>query len=252
MGKNYLWIGVAALVVIAGFYFVKGQKGYQTPTPTPTAQESSMMNKVNVQFINHLQAKLPEQDVFVESAPGATTIVRVEGENATLAATLAKKVFAAAKAVPHDPFKVGPTPLGPYPKGASLGMTLGEWLSAGGGGTYTVDGDNAELALSFTKLVPSGTYTVWCSRLTFPPNPKVVDRPCGETNGSQNMFKADAGGNGTFSVKMKPLEESTKETASVIAVAYHSDGKTYGAVPGEFGLNSHVQLFFLVPPPAGK
>lgn len=203
---------------------------------------------VDIKFVNHIQANLPEQDVFVESKDDSTKVVRVERDMAKDTATLAKKVFAAAEAVPHDPFKMGPNPLGPYPKGKPVGFTLEQWLAATGTGTYLVDGDMAEMHLTLQKLVPNGTYTVWCSRLTFPPNPKVVDRPCGAEDGSENVFKSDTDGVGKFDLnKMKPLEESTKETASVIALAYHSDGKTYAATPGEFGLNSHVQIFFLIP-----
>ena len=124
-----------------------------------------------------------------------------------------------------------------------------QWLSAIGTGTYVVDGDNAELKLSFQKLVPNGVYTLWCSRLTFPPNANVVDRPCGAADGSQNVLKADSNGNAVFNLKIKALEASSKETVSLLALAYHSDGKTYKDKPGDFGLNSHVQIFFMIPPP---
>ena len=176
-----------------------------------------------------------------------TKVVRVEGEKAKDSEYLARTVYAAASPTEHDAFKVGPSPLGPFDKGKSLGYTLGQWLGAGGIGIYSVDGDKAELSLSFKKLVPNGVYTVWCSRMTFPPEPKIVDMPCGKDDGSENSFTADEKGNGDFSLKFKPLEESTKETASIIAIAYHSDGKTYGASPGDFGLNSHIQTFFLLP-----
>jgi hypothetical protein len=33
-----------------------------------------------------------------------------------------------------------------------------------------------------------------------------------------------------------------------VAVAYHSDGMTYDEYPGQFGLNSHVQIFAPIPP----
>jgi hypothetical protein len=36
-----------------------------------------------------------------------------------------------------------------------------------------------------------------------------------------------------------------------LAIAYHSDGNTYGAEPGDFGLNSHVQMFLGLPPRSG-
>ena len=179
-------------------------------------------------------------------------VVRIEGAAAKDAANLAKTVYAAAAPTQHDPFKIGENPLGPFDKGKSLGFTLGQWMGASGIGVYSVDDENAELELSFKNLVANGVYTLWCSRITFPPEPKIVDMPCGAEDGSQNSFTADAKGIGTFSLKLKPLEVSTKETASMIALAYHSDGKTYGANPGDFGLNSHVQIFFLMPVPTSN
>ncbi len=202
---------------------------------------------VNLQFANHIKANLPEQDVFIQSLSNPNQVVRVEGDQAKEATISAKTVYAASSAVEHDPFKLGDNPLGPFPKGKSLGFTLEEWLGAQGSGTYMVDGDSAQLDLTFQKLVPNGVYTVWCSRLTFPPNPSVVDRPCGLADGSENVLTADADGAGSFKLGMKPLEESTTETASLIALAYHSDGKTYGEKPGDFGLNSHVHIFAMIP-----
>ena len=209
--------------------------------------------EVNLQFANHLQMGMPEQDVFLEKKGGpANQVVRVEGNEAKDSTILSKEAYATASATPHDPFKVGSNPLGPYPKGVKLGFKLQQWLDASGSGTYTVTGNDAELKLSFDKLVHDATYTVWCSRLSFPPTPKVVDTPCGKADGSQNSLKTDKNGKATFSVKMPKLVDSSKETASVIALAYHSDGKTWGASPGEFGKNSHVQIVALVPTPDDK
>ncbi len=177
----------------------------------------------------------------------AGKVFRVEGADGNDPKNLAKTAYASSMPVPHDPFKVGLNPLGPFEEGKSLGFTLGQWLAATGSGIYSVDRGNAVLNLSFENLVPKGVYTVWCSRLTFPPNSNIVDLPCGAADGSENVFNTDEEGSANFNLKLKPLEQSTKETASAIAIAYHSDGKTYGANPGDFGLNSHVQLFFLMP-----
>lgn len=203
---------------------------------------------VKVEFVNHIQAGLPEQDVFVGGEgldPGEVT--RVDVKDAAFPGNLVKELFASAKAVAHDPFKLGKKPLGPFVKGGSLGFTLGQWLAARGGGTYRTDGNGAHLNLWFTRLVPRGTYTVWCSRVTFPPSPKIVDRPCGAADGSQNSFHAAANGAGSFRLNLDPLPPSTRETKTIVAVAYHSNGQTYGTDPGAFGLNSHVQLFFALP-----
>jgi len=177
----------------------------------------------------------------------ATQVVRVEGSEAKDPANLEKMAYAAATPIPHDPFKAGTSPLGPFSKGKPLGFTLGQWLSASGIGIYSADGENAEMEFSFKNLVSNGAYTLWCSSIKSPPNPEIIDRPCGAEDGSENVFSADARGNGAFSLKLKALPRSTEGNATIIALAYHSDGKTYGASPGDFGLNSHVQIFFLMP-----
>ncbi len=33
----------------------------------------------------------------------------------------------------------------------------------------------------------------------------------------------------------------------MLAINYHSDGKTYGGDPGEFGYNAHIPLFLMLP-----
>ena len=201
---------------------------------------------IDLNFINHIQANLPEQDVFV-MMDEPTEVMRVLPADASKSEVLNKKIFATARETAHDPFQLGSNPLGPYKKGKALNRTLRQWLAATGSGTYTVMGEEAELMLSFRNLVPNGLYTVWCSRLTFPPHVKVVDKPCGSAGGKENVFMADMNGNGRFNLKLKPLPMSTEETATVIALAYHSDGKSHGANPGDFGLNSHVQIFSLLP-----
>ncbi len=186
-----------------------------------------------------------------EAAPQETVgkVVRAEAKDPS---DLAKQAYAAAAPTAHDPFKTGLNPLGPFDKGKELGFTLGQWLSASGIGIYSANDGNADMELSFKNLVPDSVYTVWCSRIKLPPEPSISDKPCGAEDGSENSFKSDEKGTASFSLKLKTLEASTKEESSVIAVAYHSDGKTYGASPGNFGLNSHVQIFFLMPAPASN
>ena len=36
-------------------------------------------------------------------------------------------------------------------------------------------------------------------------------------------------------------------TTAGLAINYHSDGKTYGGHPGEFGNKSHIPIFVLLP-----
>ena len=66
------------------------------------------------------------------------------------------------------------------------------------------------------------------------------------------LFVADAKGNAKFVHSFKPgLEMSDVWTTSMLAINYHSDGKTYGGLPGDFGLNAHIPLFVMLPKRAG-
>src|SRR5438552_9579531 len=112
--------------------------------PMHSVSASPTKQVVNVQFVNHIQAGLPEQDVFIESSSATNQVIRVEGDAAKDASNLAKTVYSTEAATGHDPFKLGPSPLGPFPKGANLGFTMGQWLDATGSGSYTVNGGNAE------------------------------------------------------------------------------------------------------------
>lgn len=250
---KWLLVGGVIVVVVGIFLYSRFQSSQKTQEENVTAESATDKGvTTNVQFGNHIQMGLPEQAVYIEDDKNPAQVWRVEGDaQKKLDPTVeAKTVYAAAASVPPDPFKVGANPLGPFQKGKSLGFTMAKWLGATGSGTYVASGEDAQLSLTFQNLVPSGVYTVWCSRLTLPPNVAIVDKPCGAADGSENSFTADASGNGAFSLKMKALEASTKETVSVLALTYHSDGKTYGADPGQFGLYSHVQLAFLLPAPS--
>lgn len=232
--KHYRWI---ALVLLAAVLISACTAVLSLPKPQTFALQS----------MSHIAMGLPEQDVYIEQEPGSDQVVRVAPGEETAAADL--PVYAASELVEHNLFATGDAPFGPFPKGEALGMTLGEWLAASGEGVYTVTGDRARLDMTYEKLVPNGVYTVWCTRTTFPPNINVVDKACGAADGSQNTFVADAYGNGHFTLDLDTLPVSTAETVSVIAIAYHSDGKTYGAYTGDFGRNSHVHVAAIIPVP---
>lgn len=202
----------------------------------------SMFVLSSCEVYNTLTGK-PTEEVKEEAAQ----VVRVEGE--LTEETLAEEAYATAAATEHDLFKVTENPLGPFDGGKGLGFTLQQWLDASGIGIYSVNKDNAQLDLSFKNLVPNGVYTAWCSRLKSPPNPAILDLPCGAEDGTENSFTADDKGSASFSLKLKALEPSTEEIASLIAVAYHSDSQTHGASPGDFGSNTHVQLLYMLPEP---
>ena len=44
---------------------------------------------------------------------------------------------------------------------------------------------------------------------------------------------------------------SGEHLSSGLAIAYHSDGKTYGPLAGDFGSKAHVQLFLMLPKRTG-
>ena len=69
---------------------------------------------------------------------------------------------------------------------------------------------------------------------------------------AESVFRADENGHAKFQHSFKPgLQMSDVWTTAMLAINYHSDGKTYGALPGNFGLNAHVPLFVMLPPRKG-
>lgn len=205
---------------------------------------------VKLQFVNHLQAKLPEQDAYIEHVAGSGDIYRVTADDKDMNAPL----YATAEPVKHNPFDAKAN--GPYKRGKALGLTLGQWLAATGSGSYTCANGQGTVSASFKKLVPNGTYTMWYFFLPMPPTQPftgTLDLPLGARDGSQNAFNSDAQGNANFKAAFKPcLQLSGDQVASGLAIAWHSDGKTYYSDAGPFGSVTHVQLFLLFPGPQGK
>lgn len=217
----------------------------------------------------YLPTPRPVADVYFElNSTTPNLVYRIEQEQARYPIVLAKMAYATTSAIPHDPYKLTPNALDPFPKGVPLGFSLEEWLSAIGFGTYFDENGNASIHLTFHNLVPNGTYSIWCHRVTSPPNYKEENTPLGASDGSQSIFKADANGNVTFDLKFKALPATTNVsyadwvamyitkmvpirtnvTWTLIGVMYHSDGQTHGAIPGEFGKNAHLQLLHLMYP----
>lgn len=234
-----------------------------------SADQSSAQINVTLRSSIYLPTPRPIQDIFlVLNNTTPNMVYRVERNQAEDLVNIEKKVYATTNATPHDTYKITPHPLGPFPKGKDLGFTLGQWLAAIGTGTYAEVNGNATLNLTFYKLVPNGTYTVWLHRVTMPPNYKFEFTPVGASDGSQNVFNADANGSAAFNLKLKALPPSTNVTYpdyvamyvtkkvplstnitwTLITVAYHSDGKAHGAMPGELGKATHMQLTHLMYP----
>ena len=101
------------------------------------------------------------------------------------------------------------------------------------------------------RLVANGVYTIWHAFMALPPTTPfsgTLDLPLGARDGSESVFRADANGNATVERRFQPcLQFSDVWTTSMLAVNYHSDGKTYQADPGKFGYNAHIPLFLMLP-----
>ena len=92
--------------------------------------------------------------------------------------------------------------------------------------------------MSFSGLVPHGIYTMWHATA-----PGLVDLPFASGDSMTANFSADAAGNASFSRSFSPcLDLSDGYASSLLGINYHSDNKTYGSVPGDFGYNAHVAL----------
>lgn len=245
---THLSAAVAAALLFAACASDRMAIADANPAPVaPAAQEAPAADgySFDVAFMTHLDMNLPEQDVFVEREPGSGEVWRVTPGDNDMSAPL----FKTAVKVPHNPFEE--EALGPHPKGEALGMTLGRWLKQAGRGTYRNADGVGTLELSFTGLVPNGVYTMWHAFVALPPTEPfsgILDLPLGARDGSESVFVADADGNAEFVHSFTPgLEMSDVWTTAMLAINYHSDGRTYGGLPGDFGLNAHVPLFVMLP-----
>lgn len=200
---------------------------------------------LDLAFIFHIDEDLAEQDIFVEREPGSGEVYRpTKGER-----DMSLPLYAAAKPVEHQPFDPGA--LGPWPKGKALGITLGDWFAAKGSGRYRCEDGEGTLKISFENLIPNGVYTMWHDFMAWPPTEPfngTYDLPVGARDGSENIFVADISGDAVFERTFKPcLQLSGEHLIADLAIAWHSDGKTYGSLPGEFATKSHVQMYLGLP-----
>lgn len=204
---------------------------------------------IDLAFVTHLDANLPEQDVFIERVAGSGEVFRVTPGDNNMNATL----FKAATPVPHNPFDADA--IGPHPKGEPVGMTLGDWLKHRGTGTYICENGDGTLKTSFTGLVPNGVYTMWHAFTALPattPFSGFLDLPLGARDGSTSVFVANTDGEAAFNHTFRPCLQMTDVwTTAMLAINWHSDGKTYGGLPGDFGYNAHVPLVVMLPPREG-
>ncbi|MGI9434018.1 MAG: hypothetical protein ACR2Q4_04175, partial [Geminicoccaceae bacterium] len=94
-------------------------------------------------------------------------------------------------------------------------------------------------------------YTMWHDFMAWPPTEPfngTYDLPLGARDGSENAFVTDADGHAVFERSFKPcLQLSGEHLMADLAIAYHSDGNTYGPMPGEFATKSHVHMYLGLP-----
>ncbi len=214
---------------------------------TGTSLPLSADEPTRINFITHLAAGLNEIDVFVDTGSNPSDVYRVTP--ATKARFLDSPVFASAEPLAHNPFDA--EAVGPHAKGRPLGLTLVEFLAARGTATITCQNGQGSIDARFTKLVPNAVYSMWYAFVPQPPTKPftgALDLPFGARDGSQSVFTTDAKGNARFNAAYKPcLQASSDQLMAVLAIAWHSDGKTYGSSPGSFGNRTHVQLFAPLP-----
>jgi hypothetical protein len=229
--KNAIRAALTALVLLV-FSAFKGDPGDKP---------------IELTFVDHLQAGLIELDVFVEKVPGSGLVYRVLPEERDQ--FLDAPLFTTATAQHHDPFDAKKA--GPYLKGEPLGMTLREWLNASGTATCSCEGGWGTIKGEFENLVPNAVYTMWHFFMPAPPTEPfagTLDLPLGERDGSQSVFTTDANGKATLDIRFERcLQLGENQLMSGLAIAFHSDKKTYASYPGPFGKVTHVQLFAMLP-----
>ncbi len=210
------------------------------------ASASASAHQIELAFGMFTTDGLVEQDVFIENPANANEVVRIPA--AEVASHRDAELYAAAEEPPFEPMKAEPTES--YPKGEALGLTLSDWLKATGSGSYACDGQKGTIKASFQNLVPDGIYTMWNFIDADPPTDpwQGLVLPAGNRDGSQTVFKADAEGNATYEAVVEPcLQLSGTQSLAGLAIAWHSDGETYGFSPGGLGVVSHAQLMTVLP-----
>lgn len=202
---------------------------------------------IELTFVDHLMAGFIEQDVFVEKVKGTGFVYRITVEEREK--YLDAELFTTKEAQKHNPFSKAE--IGPYQKGQSLGITLKDWLSAKGTASYTCDNGWGVLKAEFSNLIPNATYTMWHAFMAkgeTNPFVGIFDLPLGDRDGSQSIFRTDENGKASLNIRFETCLQLTEtQLMSLLAIALHSDGKTYGVSPGPFGKASHVQLFTPLP-----
>jgi len=210
------------------------------PAPVPPFAAEAVV------LATHTQLGLLEMDGYVERAGLLWRPTPVETANLSAA-----MVWNTAQPTEYD---YTYTHVGPFAKGTQAGFTLGQYLAARAAVAYVCQGGKATYDLSGAQLVPNGLYTLWVGQARTEKGLVVNDTalPAGATDGTENAFRADAQGAAGLHVADAPCQASTVQDAegtgvmSYVALALHTDGRTWGAEPGPFGNATHIQMFGVV------
>jgi hypothetical protein len=168
-----------------------------------------------------------DPQVFV-GTPGAAA--GVGPQNISHAAGVAPASLAAA---PDTPLYTA--------AGRPLGVTLGRWLGARGTGDVTAVADGPHAALvtvSFTELIPGGTYSLFI----------VAFRSAGNTFAPLDgvgLHNFVALSDGIARARVFTPFRLTHENA--VLLVYHSDGRAHGESRGSPGVTAHHQLIARLP-----
>jgi hypothetical protein len=194
---------------------------------------------LKLEFHSFAAVDMVEQDVFIEKSDGM--VYRIAA--ADVAGSMDAMLYGATESPPFQPMNLTPTK--GYGKGIDLEMTLAEWLSAKGEGSFDCVDGKSVVEASFSGLAPNAVYTMWNFIDAEPPTDpwQGILYPLGARDGADATFESDAEGNATYSATFEPcLQMTGTQTLSGLAIAWHPDGKTHGASPGMLGVDSFAQL----------
>ena len=112
---------------------------------------------IELTFVDHLKAGLIEQDVFVKKNEGPKNVFRVLPEERE--EYVDAPLYTSKLSQYHNPFDK--KLVGPYKRGKSIGITLGDWLKAKGTAQCSCEGGWGKVEASFENLIPNAIYTMW-------------------------------------------------------------------------------------------
>lgn len=209
-----------------------------------TTSEASAI-AFDLTFNFHVDDRSPKQDVFIRTEDAARNVLRPQPGYSHLAAPL----FASAEPQAHAPFDQ--TAIGSFPAGQPFGLSLGDWLSAAGTGTYRCEGGQRHREVEFIGLVPDRTCTIWhffAVNGATEPFIGSFDLPLGAYNGSQAGFAADADGKAPYDQTLATcLQLSSEQLMAGLAVNCNCDGQAYGILPSDIGQNAHIPIYAALP-----